>query len=246
MLSNPAFHSSAPSRGSLAIVSAAFSRASSASSAPGAHRGELEPPGRDVGGGDAVERADLGHRDQPVGGARIEQGLLGQRAGRHHPDDGAVDHRFGAALPGLGRAFDLLGDGDAVPGADQPGEIGLGGVDGHAAHRDRRPLMLAARGQRDVEVGRGHPGVVEEQFEEVAHPVEQQAALGLGLQRQILRHHRGRFPACLRLGGHAPEPSHSGPATELLIHWGSALPADKAKLALCPRPSSSLSPPLSP
>ena len=34
--------------------------------------------------------------------------------------------------------------------------------------------MLAARGQRDVEAVGGDPGVVEEQFEEVAHPVEEQ------------------------------------------------------------------------
>ena len=107
--------------------------------------------------------------------ARIEQRLLGQRAGGDDADDRAVDHRLGAALLRLGRAFDLLGDGDAVAGLDQPGEIGLGGVDRHAAHRDRRALMLAARGQRDVEAGRGDLGVVEEQFEEVAHPVEEQA-----------------------------------------------------------------------
>ena len=102
--------------GSGAIISAAPSRASSASSAPGGDRGQLEPAGRDVGGGEAVALADLGHRDQPVGGARIEQGLLGQRAGGDDPDDGAVDHRLGAALLRLGRAFDLLGDGDAVAG----------------------------------------------------------------------------------------------------------------------------------
>ena len=83
--------------------------------------------------------------------ARIEQRLLGQRAGGDHPDDGAVDHRLGAALLRLGRALDLLGDGDAVAGPDQPREIGFGGVDRHAAHRDRRAVMLAARGQRDVE-----------------------------------------------------------------------------------------------
>ena len=92
----------------------------------------------------------------------------------------------------LGRAFDLLGDGDPVAGLDQPRQIGFGGMDRHAAHRDRRAVMLAARGQRDVEAGRGDPGVVEEQFEEVAHPVEEQRPLGLRLQRQILRHHRRR------------------------------------------------------
>ena len=107
----------------------------------------------------------------------FEQGLLGQRARRDDPDDRAVDHRLGRrALARFGRALDLLGDGDAVAGPDQPREIGLGGVDRHAAHRDRLAVMLAARGQRDVERRRGGPGVVEEQFEEIAHPVEQQAS----------------------------------------------------------------------
>ena len=51
--------------------------------------------------------------------------------------------------------------------------------------------MLAARGQRDIEHLRGLPGIVEEQLEEIAHPVEQQAILRLGLEREVLGHHRG-------------------------------------------------------
>jgi malate dehydrogenase (oxaloacetate-decarboxylating)(NADP+) len=38
---------------------------------------------------------------------------------------------------------------------------------------------------------RGGLGVVEEQFEEIAHPVEQQRVAGLGLEAVVLRHHRG-------------------------------------------------------
>ena len=116
----------------------------------------------------------------------FEQRLLGQRAGRDHADDRAVDQRLGAArLARLGGAFGLLGDGDAVAALDQPREIGLGGMDRHAAHRDRLAVMLAARGQRDVEAGRGDLGVVEEQFEEVAHPVEEQASPASALSASI-------------------------------------------------------------
>ena len=168
----------------------------------GQDRGQFEPPGRNIGGRQAVALPDPRHRDEPVGRARIEQRLLGERPRRHHADDRPVHHRFGAALLRFRRAFDLLGNGDAVAGLDQAGEIGFRRMDGHAAHRDRRAVMLAARGERDVEAGGGDPGVVEEQFEEVAHPVEEQRPLGLRLQRQILRHHRGRLPACLRLCGH--------------------------------------------
>ena len=57
-------------------------------------------------------------------------------------------------------------------------------MDRHAAHRDRLAVILAARGQRDVEAGRRDLGVVEEQFEEVAHAVEEQSIAGLRLERQ--------------------------------------------------------------
>ena len=71
-------------------------------------------------------------------------------------------------------------------------EPSFGGMDRHSAHRDRLAVMDAARGQRDVERRRGRLGVVEEQLEEVAHPVEEQAIGRFRLERQILRHHRRR------------------------------------------------------
>ena len=63
-------------------------------------------------------------------------------------------------------------------------------MDRHAAHRDRLAVGLAALGQSDVEACRGGLGVVEEQFEEIAHPVEQQGVAGLGLEPPVLLHHR--------------------------------------------------------
>ncbi len=149
---------------------------------------QLEAPGRNVAGGDRAFLAGATDRRQPVGRAAVEQGVLGQRARGHQPDDRALDQRLGSArLAGFGRAFDLLGDGDAVAGADQPGEIAFGGMDGNAAHRH----AVAALGQRDVEAGGGGLGIVEEQFEEIAHPIEQQGVTGLGLEAVILLHHRG-------------------------------------------------------
>jgi hypothetical protein len=62
--------------------------------------------------------------------------------------------------------------------------------------------MLASRGQGDVEAAGCRLGVIEEQFEEVAHPVEEQAIGRLRLEGEILRHHRGGRGAGLRLGGH--------------------------------------------
>ncbi len=77
-----------------------------------------------------------------------------------------------------------------LPAADQPRQIGFGRMDRDAAHRDRLAAVRAALGQRDVEACGGRLGVVEEQLEEIAHPVEQQCIPRLGLEAMILRHHR--------------------------------------------------------
>ncbi|MEL6738106.1 MAG: hypothetical protein AAFO28_04205 [Pseudomonadota bacterium] len=53
--------------------------------------------------------------------------------------------------------------------------------------------MLASGGKGDVEDGSRALGVIEEQLEKVAHPVEQQGAWRLGLERKVLLHHRSRF-----------------------------------------------------
>ncbi len=54
--------------------------------------------------------------------------------------------------------------------------------------------MLAALGQNNVERARGDFGIAEEQFVEVAHPVEQQAIRIGGFDLDILLHH-GRYAA---------------------------------------------------
>ena len=106
---------------------------------------------------------------------RVEQPVLGQRAGRDDAHDGAAHRRLAAALLGLGRVLHLLADGDLEALADQAREIGLGGMHRHAAHRDVGALVLAALGQRDVERRRRLDRVVEEQLVEIAHAIEQQA-----------------------------------------------------------------------
>ncbi len=104
----------------------------------------------------------------------FEQRLFGERPGRDEADDGPVDQRLRPArLPGLGGAFGLLGNRHTVARTDQAGEIGFGGMYGNAAHRDRLAIRLSSLGQRDVETGRCGLRVIEEQFEEVAHAIEQ-------------------------------------------------------------------------
>ena len=138
-----------------------------------------------------ASRAAGGDGGEPIGALGLEQVALGQRARRDDAGDGAGDDALARPFAGFGGVLDLFGDGDAVAALDQAGEIGVGGMDGHAAHRDGHAGMLAALGQRDVERGGGGAGVVEEQFVEIAHAEEQQAIGGFVLQRQILRDHRG-------------------------------------------------------
>ena len=134
---------------------------------------QLEPAGRNVGRGDRPLVANPGDRREPVGTAAFEQCFLGQRSGRDQPHDRTLDQCLRAArLASLGGAFGLLGDGDAVAGADQPGEVGFGGMDGDAAHGHRLASIRAALGERDVERRRRRLRIVEEQLEEVAHPVK--------------------------------------------------------------------------
>ncbi len=150
------------------------------------HRRGLEQPGRDVEPGRPQGRAGDGQRQQQVRPHGIQQRVLDQRPRRHQSDDLAADRR--AALP---RRLHLLDDRDAVAAPDQAGEIEFRGRNRHAAHRDRRPVMGAAGGQRDVEAGRRRLCVVEEQLVEIAHAEEQQCLGMHGLEREPLRH-RGR------------------------------------------------------
>ena len=122
--------------------------------------------------------------------ARVEQPFLGQGAGGDDAHHGAPHRPFAAAFSGLGRVLDLLADRHLEPGADQAGEIGFGGVDRDAAHRDVGALVPAALGQRDVERLRRGDRIVKEQLEKIAHPEEQQAARMGAFDLVILRHDR--------------------------------------------------------
>jgi hypothetical protein len=164
--------------------SVAPSRASAAGSASGAHSSSSIRPGRDVAGGNPGELAHRADRCQHIGAARFEQRVLGQRAGGYEADDVARHQRLGTrAFAGFFGRFGLLGDGHAAPGPDQAGKVAFRRMDRHAAHRDRHAAMLAPACQRDIEHAGGNLRILEEQLEEVAHAVEQQAAVGLCLER---------------------------------------------------------------
>ena len=109
---------------------------------------------------------------------------------RDQPHHVAAHHAFVAALSRLRRVFELLADRDPVALRDQAVQIFVGALDRHAAHRNVAAEMLAALGQDDAERAGRDFGIVEEQFVEIAHPVEQQAIRIGRLDLDILLHHR--------------------------------------------------------
>ena len=122
-----------------------------------------------------------------------EQVALGQRARRDDADDLALDRPLGRA-----DLADLLADRDRFAEPDQLGEVAVDRVHRHAGHRDRLAGARAARGQGDVEQAMRALRVVEEELVEVAHPVEEERVGMLGLDAQVLLHHRR---VADRLGG---------------------------------------------
>ena len=132
-----------------------------------------------------------------VGGLDTQQirvGLLGQQrrvghgAGREDARDFALNRAFAR-----GGIADLFANRDRFAQLQQFGQILLGGVVGHARHFDRLAIGRAARSQCDAEQTRRFDRIVEEQFVKIAHAVKQQSLRELGLDRQILRHHRRDF-----------------------------------------------------
>ena len=151
--------------------------------------------GRDIDPGepDAVaagRAAGAGDGEQVVVGAGVQQRVFGQRARRHQPHHAAADHALVAARPRSGGGLGLFAHRDAMAGADQAMQVILGALDRHAAHRDVHALMLAALGQHDAKRPGGDFGILEEQFVEIAHPVEQQEPGMGGLDLEVLLHHR--------------------------------------------------------
>ena len=150
----------------------------------------LDLAGRQLNRRDRRLAGAQGDGGQAVGAARVEQAVLGQGAGRDHPHHIAADDGFGAALPRLGRILHLLADGDLEAGADQLGQIGLGGVHRHPGHGDGLAAVRATGGQLDAEGGGGLLGVLKKQLVEVAHAEEDQGVRLARLGLEELRHDR--------------------------------------------------------
>ena len=149
------------------------------------HLRQTEAPASEVEDRDPDRFTTLVHGHEQALPALFEQRLLGDRTRGHDAGDLAFHRALGD--PGVAH---LLADHDRLAKLHEPGEIPLDGVRRDPGHGDGLARRGAARGKRDVEEARGLPGVLEEKLVEIAHSVEEQQLRVLGLEPEILFHHR--------------------------------------------------------
>ena len=147
--------------------------------------GQTQPPAGHTEPREAEARPLLRHREQQGVGALGQQLAVGHGAGRHHAHHLALDRPFGR-----GHVAHLLGNRHRLALLDELAEIAVDRMHRHARHHHRLAGRVAARGERDVEQAMRAARVVEKQLVEIAHPVEQQGVRMLGLDAQVLLHHR--------------------------------------------------------
>jgi hypothetical protein len=142
----------------------------------------------------------LGEREpgQAQGLALLDHGqqhrvlLVGQQLAVGDRAGGDDAHHLALHRPlGRGHIAHLLGDGHRLTQADQLGQVGLQCMHWHAGHHHRLAAALAACGQGDVQQGIALAGIVIEDLVEVSHAEEHQHIGVLGLDAEVLRHHRG-------------------------------------------------------
>ena len=154
-----------------------------------------EGAGRDVEEGRGAAISLPGERRQQVFLLALEQRRLAHRARRHHPGDLAAHQTLG-----LRRVLHLVTDRDLEAGAQELADVALDRVVRHAAHRGLVVGALLAGGQGDFEDRRSPLRIVEEELEEVAHPIHHDAVRMLRLDLQVVAQH----------GGHFRDTSHGG------------------------------------
>ena len=152
--------------------------------------GRAHLAGGDVGESARAALAVKEQRGQVVRLALREHGAFDDRSGGDDADH--VPLYDALRQP---RILQLLAHGDLVALLDQPGDVLLRGVIGHAAHG--RPLILGPApvtgGQRQLQLLRSDHGVFIEHFVEVAQAEKQQAVGMLSLDGVILGFHGGGF-----------------------------------------------------
>ena len=153
--------------------------------------GAAEFAGGHVAEGDAAPVAAELHGADIIAPLFLQHGALGDGAGG---DD--ADHIPLHQALGQGGILHLLADGNLIALGDEPGDIGLGAVIGHAAHGRAQLRVLhvpVPGGECQVQLPGGHLGVVIEHLVKIAQPEKQQAIRVLLLDLVILLLHGRQF-----------------------------------------------------
>ena len=160
---------------------------------------------RDVGVGQPREVPLQRHGRDEVVGPLVQQAGLDDRPRRDDAHDVALDE------PGAGRGVaDLLADGHLVAAPDEPRQVALQRVRGHAGHGHALSLAHVAARQHDVELRRRRARVLVEGLVEVAEPEEDD---GVG----VARLHLEVLPAQGGYGGRSGTVAVDGAVTGLLL-----------------------------
>ncbi len=184
------------------------------------HFVDEKPPARKIRPGQPIPLARRCQGHQQGVAALVQQGFVGDGAGRDDTHHAAFHQPLG-----LCRIADLLADRDRFAQRHQAREIALVRMRRHSGHRDRRAARAAALGEGDVEQLCRAPRVVVEELVEVAHAEEQQHLRMLGLGREVLLHQRRVFGSGVLRGAGG---THRASATGRAPHGTGAAAAARA------------------
>ena len=150
-----------------------------------------KPPAGQIQHRQSIGVTMFGAGRQQIVAPLLQQGLIGNRAGR---DD--TNHLAFHRPLGPGRIADLLAYGDRFTQSHQPTQVLIHGVHRYTGHGNGFTRRLPAAREGDIQQARGATCVVVEQLVKVSHAIEDQNVRVLGLDAQVLLHH-GRVRRCL-------------------------------------------------
>ena len=121
-----------------------------------------------------------------VVGGIVQHTAFDEGTRRHQPDHVPFHQSLGK-----GRILHLLTDRHLIPQSDQPFDVDLAAVEGHAAHGGTLLQAAVPAGEGQLQqLGYQH-SVIEKHFVEISQTEEQNGVAVFLLDRHILLHHRG-------------------------------------------------------
>jgi len=118
----------------------------------------------------------------------VQHGGGDDRAGGDDPDDLPLHQSLGKR-----RILSLLTNGHLIALGDEPGDVAVAGVVGHAAHGGAllRGFVPVPGGQSQIQLPRYRLGVLVEHLVKITKTEKEDGVRILGLNIQILLHHGG-------------------------------------------------------